>query len=104
MLDALCTVGRGQRLGLEAGPGVGKSTLLRQIAAQARVDAVVIANTLARETGTAAPVSGLGQQLWQAAARAAGPGASVSELVRWVERLNDAEVSPGAGPRQGARP
>jgi FliI/YscN family ATPase len=43
VLDALCTVGRGQRLGLEAGPGVGKSTLLRQIAAQARVDAVVIA-------------------------------------------------------------
>ena len=65
---------------------------------------VGIANTLARETGTAAPISGLGQQLWQAAARAAGPGASDSELVRWVERVNDAEVRPGAGPRQGAQP
>jgi 3-hydroxyisobutyrate dehydrogenase-like beta-hydroxyacid dehydrogenase len=63
---------------------------------------VGIANTLARQTGSSAPISGLGQQLWQAAARAAGPGASVSELVRWVEQQNDAEVSPGAGPRQGS--
>jgi type III secretion protein N (ATPase) len=31
-LDALATVGRGQRLGIFAGPGVGKSTLLGQIA------------------------------------------------------------------------
>ncbi|MBL8350568.1 MAG: NAD(P)-dependent oxidoreductase [Burkholderiaceae bacterium] len=63
---------------------------------------VGIANALARETGTAAPMAGLGQQLWQAAARAAGAGASVSELVRWVERLNDAELGPGAGPRRAA--
>ena len=63
---------------------------------------VGIANTLARETGSWAPISGLGQQLWQAAARAAGPEARVSELVRWVEHQNSAEVSPGAGPRQGA--
>lgn len=41
-LDALCTVGKGQRLALEAGPGVGKTTLLGQIAAQAQVDVVVI--------------------------------------------------------------
>lgn len=63
---------------------------------------VGIANALARETGTAAPMAGLGQQLWQAAARAAGPGASVSELVRWVETMNGTEISPGAGPRLGA--
>ena len=63
---------------------------------------VGIANALARETGTAAPMAGLGQQLWQAASRAAGAGASVSELVRWVERLNDVELGPGAGPRRGA--
>ncbi|MGK0359848.1 MAG: type III secretion protein N (ATPase) [Bradymonadia bacterium] len=43
VIDGLCTVGRGQRLGLEAGPAAGKSTLLRQIAAQAEVDRVVIA-------------------------------------------------------------
>jgi 3-hydroxyisobutyrate dehydrogenase-like beta-hydroxyacid dehydrogenase len=63
---------------------------------------VAIANTLALDTGTAAPMAGLAQQLWQAAARAAGPAASVSEMVRWVEQLNSAEVSPGAGPRRGA--
>jgi 3-hydroxyisobutyrate dehydrogenase len=61
-----------------------------------------IANALARETGTAAPLAGLGQQLWQAAARAAGPDASVSELVRWVEQLSGTAITPGAGPRQGA--
>lgn len=60
-----------------------------------------IANALARETGSAAPMAGLGQQLWQAAARAAGPEASVSELVRWVEDLSGTPVTPGAGPRQG---
>ena len=63
---------------------------------------VGIANTLARETGSAAPMAGLGQQLWQAAARAAGPEASVSELVRWVEQLSGTAITPGAGPRQGA--
>lgn len=61
-----------------------------------------IANALARETGTAAPLAGLGQQLWQAAARAAGPEASVSELVRWVEQLSGTAITPGAAPRQGA--
>jgi 3-hydroxyisobutyrate dehydrogenase len=60
---------------------------------------VGIANTLARETGTAAPLAGLGQQLWQAAEHAAGPGASVSELVRWVEQLSGTAITPGAGPR-----
>lgn len=60
---------------------------------------VGIANTLARETGTAAPMAGLGQQLWQAAARAAGPDASVSELVRWVEQLSGTAITPGAEPR-----
>jgi 3-hydroxyisobutyrate dehydrogenase-like beta-hydroxyacid dehydrogenase len=61
---------------------------------------VAIANTLARETGSSVPIAGLGQQLWQAAARAAGPGASVSELVRWVEQQNDAPLNPGAEPRR----
>jgi len=42
-IDALCTVGRGQRLGLFAGAGVGKSTLLGQIAQNARADVAVIA-------------------------------------------------------------
>jgi type III secretion protein N (ATPase) len=42
-IDALCTVGRGQRLGLFAGAGVGKSTLLGQIARNAQADVSVIA-------------------------------------------------------------
>ncbi len=55
-----------------------------------------IANALARDTGSSAPISGLGQQLWQAASRAAGPAASVSELVRWVEQQSGTEITPGA--------
>jgi len=40
-LDGLCTVGEGQRVGLFAGSGVGKSTLLGQIARQADADVFV---------------------------------------------------------------
>jgi type III secretion protein N (ATPase) len=42
-VDALLTVGEGQRLGLFAGSGVGKSTLLGQIARQTEADVNVIA-------------------------------------------------------------
>jgi flagellum-specific ATP synthase len=42
-IDGLCTLGRGQRLGIFAGAGVGKSTLLGQIARGCEADAVVIA-------------------------------------------------------------
>jgi len=42
-LDGLCTVGRGQRLGLFAGAGLGKSTLLGQMARQTRADVTVVA-------------------------------------------------------------
>ena len=42
-VDALLTVGEGQRLGLFAGSGVGKSTLLGQIARQTDADVNVIA-------------------------------------------------------------
>jgi ATP synthase in type III secretion protein N len=40
-IDGLLTVGEGQRVGLFAGSGVGKSTLLAQIARQARADVFV---------------------------------------------------------------
>jgi len=40
-IDALCTVGEGQRIGLFAGAGVGKSTLLSQIARHTDADVVV---------------------------------------------------------------
>lgn len=42
-IDGLCTLGVGQRVGLFAGSGVGKSTLLGAIARGASVDVVVVA-------------------------------------------------------------
>lgn len=42
-LDLMTPVGRGQRLGIFAGPGVGKSTLLGQIARETEADVSVIA-------------------------------------------------------------
>jgi flagellum-specific ATP synthase len=42
-MDVATTVGRGQRLGIFAGPGVGKSTLLSMLARNADADAIVIA-------------------------------------------------------------
>ena len=41
-IDAFCTLGEGQRIGIFAGSGVGKSTLLAQIARDAEADVVVI--------------------------------------------------------------
>jgi flagellum-specific ATP synthase len=42
-IDLMATLGRGQRIGIFSGPGVGKSTLLGQIARQASADVNVIA-------------------------------------------------------------
>lgn len=42
-IDGLCTLGKGQRLGIFAGSGVGKSTLLGQVARGSSADVVVIA-------------------------------------------------------------
>lgn len=42
-LDGFCTIGRGQRLGICAPAGVGKSTLLGMIARRASVDVIVVA-------------------------------------------------------------
>jgi len=42
-IDALATLGQGQRIGIFSGSGVGKSTLLGQIARHARADVNVIA-------------------------------------------------------------
>jgi type III secretion protein N (ATPase) len=41
-LDAVLTLGEGQRIGLFAGPGIGKSTLLGQIARNTNADVIVI--------------------------------------------------------------
>jgi 3-hydroxyisobutyrate dehydrogenase len=61
---------------------------------------VGIALRLAQGTATPMPLSGLGQQLWRQADQAAAAGASVSELVRWVEGQSGTELTPGRGPRQ----
>jgi ATP synthase in type III secretion protein N len=42
-VDGLLTMGEGQRIGLFAGSGVGKSTLMGQIARQVKADLVVVA-------------------------------------------------------------
>lgn len=42
-IDALCTLGRGQRVGIFSAPGVGKSTLMGMIAKSAKSDINVIA-------------------------------------------------------------
>jgi 3-hydroxyisobutyrate dehydrogenase len=57
-----------------------------------------IALQLARSDDVAVPFSVLGQELWRAAGRDAGEDASVSELVRWVERTTGTEITAGATP------
>jgi 3-hydroxyisobutyrate dehydrogenase len=52
-----------------------------------------IAMELSLQAGLSTPMSALGQQLWAAASRAAGPEASVSELVRWVENQSGTQIS-----------
>lgn len=42
-IDAFATLGRGQRMGIFAGSGVGKSTLMGMLAKQANVDVIVVA-------------------------------------------------------------
>ena len=51
-----------------------------------------IALELAESGGVELPFSTLGRTLWGQADAAAGPGASVSELVRWVERQTGVEI------------
>lgn len=55
-----------------------------------------IATELARSVGVSVPLSAVGEELWRAAARAAAPDASVSELARWIERTTKTEITPGA--------
>ncbi len=61
-IDALFTLGRGQRIGLMAGSGVGKSVLMRMLAAHAAADRVVIALIGERGREIAGFVTGLGRE------------------------------------------
>ena len=58
-----------------------------------------IAMALARDTATPAPLSEQAARMWRAAAAAAAPDASVSELGRGVVRASGTEISAGAAPR-----
>lgn len=53
-----------------------------------------IATELADESGVPMPLTAHGRALWQRAGAAAKPGASVSELVRFVERECGVEIRP----------
>jgi 3-hydroxyisobutyrate dehydrogenase-like beta-hydroxyacid dehydrogenase len=53
-----------------------------------------IALELAKREEAKVPIWSLGQEIWQAADRAAARGASVSELVRHVEREGGAQIEP----------
>jgi 3-hydroxyisobutyrate dehydrogenase len=43
------------------------------------------------------PLSAHGRELWQKALEHAGPGASISELVRWVEKTTGVEIKSPRG-------
>jgi len=51
-----------------------------------------IAMELAESAGVPMPFSAFGRELWRRAEAAAQPDASVSELVRWVERSTGVEI------------
>src|SRR5690606_23171638 len=53
-----------------------------------------IAMELAQASGVPMPFNACGRELWKRADAAAPPGASVSELVRWVEKECGAEIRP----------
>ena len=53
-----------------------------------------IACELARTEEVPLSVCALGRELWEQASRDAGAGASISELVRWVEQKAGVEIAP----------
>ena len=56
---------------------------------------VAIATQLSRDLGLPLPFVALCESLYRAADRDAGPGRSLSELVRWVEHLTGVEIASG---------
>lgn len=61
-IDALLTLGRGQRVGLIAGSGVGKSVLMQQLVRGAEVDCVVVALVGERGREISGFLAGLGAE------------------------------------------
>jgi 3-hydroxyisobutyrate dehydrogenase len=54
---------------------------------------VAVATQLSRDLGVPLPFVALCESLYRAADRDAGPGRSLSELVRWVEHLTGVEIT-----------
>ena len=54
-----------------------------------------ISNELARATASPVPYAALTEQFWRMAHHEAGPGASVSEIVRWQENLSGTPLVAG---------
>jgi len=52
-----------------------------------------IACELARAEGVPIALASLGRELWERASHDAAPGASISELVRWVEKMTGVEIA-----------
>jgi 3-hydroxyisobutyrate dehydrogenase-like beta-hydroxyacid dehydrogenase len=52
-----------------------------------------IACELARAEGVPIALASLGRELWERASHDAPPGASISELVRWVEKMTGVEIA-----------
>ncbi len=101
-LDGLCTLGEGQRIGLFAGSGVGKSTLLGAIARGVDADVVVVAlvGERGREVGEFLDRS-LGEQ-----GRARSIVVVATSDVSALERLRAAQVATAYAEHfrdQGAR-
>jgi 3-hydroxyisobutyrate dehydrogenase len=53
-----------------------------------------IAMELANRQGLPAPLSALGQDLWQEAERFSERGSSISHMVRWIEHMTKKELAP----------
>jgi 3-hydroxyisobutyrate dehydrogenase-like beta-hydroxyacid dehydrogenase len=65
---------------------------------------IAIALGVAHEAGVRVPLCEAGHPLWQAADRAMGPGVSVSELVRWIERREGVVIASGRRPMDSGTP
>jgi 3-hydroxyisobutyrate dehydrogenase-like beta-hydroxyacid dehydrogenase len=55
-----------------------------------------IAMKLAGDQGLSLPLADLAQRLWKSAGDASESDSSISEMVRWVEKMHETELIPSA--------
>jgi 3-hydroxyisobutyrate dehydrogenase len=55
-----------------------------------------IAMELAKRNGIPTPLCSLDQELWSSAERSSEKGSSISNMVRWVERMTKTEITSGS--------